>query len=230
MMDEQLGKFSDEQLEQAAQHLELTGLNPDRLSKLKEELERRETQKEEEVPAEWFGLAERPPGDAPGWEDGTRQQTWGLMRVHQWRNPKTGEVEWIDAPPQMTADKDWYFIGAGAQDVTAPIWNLLWINGDRVNEIRGPKGLARIRGYKGRSTRTPPSAWFPKFRDEFLKGHPKWRVNSTGEPVIERPWLPYWGLGHDEYWRQHWLVKKEEPKSAGNPPPGFEEFKRKHPK
>ena len=178
--------------------------------------------------AEFFGWPVRPADDAPGWESDTVRTPYGRKLVHQYRDPKSGEVVWIDTPPQASPDKDFYYIASGAQDVTADPWNKLWRTTKTRDEHLAPEGLARVREYPGKSTRSDPHSWPEPFKSEFIKGHPDWK--GTGEPVKIRYWLPYWGLGHDEYWRQYWLEYGEHPHSAGDPPDGFEEFKKKHPR
>ena len=116
------------------------------------------------------GRKTRPPENAMGWEEYDVRTALGVYTMKRWRNPNTGEVDWIDYPPQQTYDKDWYFIASGARDVTAPIWNMMWMPAEFINEKYEERGMNRIRLYGG-ELRSNPGMWPEPFRKAWFETH-----------------------------------------------------------
>jgi len=87
------------------------------------------------------------------------------------KDPRPYKIVEKDGKPYQRsgpmAGPDWYWIGLGVSDVTAPEWNKQEIVHDTPREVR----LEKIRNYKG-GLRSPSLAGWPeKERDAYLETH-----------------------------------------------------------
>lgn len=126
--------------------------------------------------AEWKGLMDRPPEDDGNWRP---FHSWspifgGTATIMQHFDPETGEMDWVDYPPQHPESYDWHKIASGAQDTSKATWNSCWMPAEFINEAYGYDGMKRLYHYAGKAVRYPVEHWPEPYKSVFLAGHPGW--------------------------------------------------------
>lgn len=117
-------------------------------------------------------LEVRPDSNAEGWEVFQGHFPIHQYKVYRWRDPADAKIKWVDYRPQLPETMDGYYIASGALDVTAPVWNMLWITAEGINSNQKPEGLDRLRMYD-KGLRSDPRLWPEPFKSVYLESHPQ---------------------------------------------------------